>query len=546
MGKGSTYPDLHGSVGILFEQAGSRGHVQKNQDGLLKFHDTIANQFTTSLSSLRATSDMRAQLIDYKKSFYETSLAEAKKQPIKTYVFTCKNNRTRIEEFSRVLLRHDIQCYWLKTNYEYGDRTFDSKRTLVVPTEQAEFKFLKSLLMRRTKFRENIFYDVSSWTLPLAYGVDQKGIKKRIPKGNLELAKIKPATTEIELLDSANHVSFLVDWQDDEAPQLLFKLLRAGIKVRVAKKPFAIASENGNRKFSYGTLSVVVGIQQEKSQKILEILNEGIKRGASVTPVDSGLSATGPDMGSSNFAVIRKPQIAMISGPGISNYGAGEIWHLLDFQHKMPVTMLKRSRFSRADLSDYTSLILPGGSLDDSEWNTASEFVSDGGTVIAFGRASIGVATRLNVAQSSRPAEPKDAIPGKPQIQKPFDSASDERALKLISGAIFKTRIDPTNPLMFGFTKKPLAVFRNHASFLEPASNPYANPMIYDSENPLMAGYCSAENVERFKGSASVVVRPQGSGRFILMAENPNFRGFWKATSRVFLNAVFFGDHADP
>ena len=246
-------------------------------------------------------------------------------------------------------------------------------------------------------------------------------------------------------------------------------------------------------------------------------------------------------MGSGNFAVIKKPKIAMISGPGVSNYGAGEIWHLLDFQHKTPVTMLKRSRFSRVDLGDYTSLVLPGGSLDADEWDAASKYVSNGGTVIAFGRAAIGVASRLSATQSS-PASDK----AKPEIQKPFDSSSDERALKLISGAIFKTRIDPTNPLMFGFSKKPLAVFRNHASFLEPSSNPYANPMIYDAENPLMAGYCSDENVERFKGSASVVVRPQGKGRFILMAENPNFRGFWKATSRVFLNAVFFGDQADP
>ena len=62
MGKGSTYPDLHGAVGILFEQASSRGHVQENQDGLLTFYDTIANHFATSLSSLKATVDLRKEL----------------------------------------------------------------------------------------------------------------------------------------------------------------------------------------------------------------------------------------------------------------------------------------------------------------------------------------------------------------------------------------------------------------------------------------------------------------------------------------------------
>ena len=87
MGKGSTYPDLHGSVGILFEQASSRGVVQNNQDGLLRFHETVANQFTASLSSLRATTAMRDKLNNYKKVFYLNSLKRAQAQPVKAYVF---------------------------------------------------------------------------------------------------------------------------------------------------------------------------------------------------------------------------------------------------------------------------------------------------------------------------------------------------------------------------------------------------------------------------------------------------------------------------
>jgi hypothetical protein len=28
----------------------------------------------------------------------------------------------------------------------------------------------------------------------------------------------------------------------------------------------------------------------------------------------------------------------------------------------------------------------------------------------------------------------------------------------------------------------------------------------------------------------------------VLFADNPNFRGYWHGTSRLFLNAVFFGN----
>ena len=54
-GKGSTYPDINGSVGILFEQASSRGHGQQTANGLLTFPFTIRNQFVTTLSTLEGS-----------------------------------------------------------------------------------------------------------------------------------------------------------------------------------------------------------------------------------------------------------------------------------------------------------------------------------------------------------------------------------------------------------------------------------------------------------------------------------------------------------
>ena len=61
-----------------------------------------------------------------------------------------------------------------------------------------------------------------------------------------------------------------------------------------------------------------------------------------------------------------------------------------------------------------------------------------------------------------------------------------------------------------------------------------------------MAGYCSDENVEKMKGTAALVVHPMGRGRVILIADNPNFRGFWHGPARVFLNAIYFGAFVNP
>lgn len=553
MGKGSTYPDLHGSVGILFEQASSRGNVQRNQDGLLRFHDTIANQFTSSLSSLRAATAMREQLLNYKKTFYAQALKMANDQPVKTYVFTCQHNRNRLNDFARVLKRHDIHSYFLKEDLQYGDRTFGSNSSLIVPARQAEYRFLKSLLMRQTRFRENIFYDVSSWTLPLAYGLTQIELQRSLDNDLLVPFKPAPAKdVKFEIQDE--HIAYLIDFRDDVAPWLLGRLLSAGVNVRVVTKPVKMKTAGGSEKeFGHGTLSVVLGVQPKKRDLIEKILGLGLKRGAIVEPVSSGLSLSGPDLGTPSNPVLAKPQIAMVIGSGASAYSSGAVWHLLDTQVGLPVTMIKSANFSRSRLDDYTTLVLAGGRMDNDHWDVIESFAQGGGTVIGLGRLATSIQSKLKQPPSEtdsaeRSARKRDSTTDEQDqpIQKQFDQGARERALKLISGAIFKTKVDPTHPMLYGFSDKTLPVFRNHASFLQPSSNPYCNPVIYDPESPLMAGYCSDENVEKFKGSASVVVIPAGRGRFILMADDPNFRGFWKATSRLFLNAVFFGELVDP
>ncbi len=542
MGKGSTYPDLHGSVGILFEQASSRGVIQSNQDGLLKFHETVANQFTASLSSLRATTAMRDKLNNYKKVFYLNALKRAKAQSVKAYVFQSLGNRTRLLEFAAVLKRHDIQSYFLPADLTYGDQEFSADFSLVVPTAQSEFRFLQSLLMRRTDFKENVFYDVSSWTLPLAYGLTQRAVKQDLDWESLVPFKMqKPASPEgFEM--SEDHLGYLIDFKDDIGPWVLNKLLLADVKVRVAKKPFTVRNGLGELSdFSYGTLAIISKNQKTRRVAIDRVLKEAVKRGAKVTPVKTGLSVNGPDLGSSNFKVLKTPKVALLVGKGTSFYSAGSVWHLLDTQIGMPVTLLKSTDFEKTQLGDYSTLVLAGGSLANEHWSKIEAFAENGGTVLALGSLAISVQGELGTETSPPPTPPVT-----PVIQKQFDSAATERALKLISGAIFKTTVDPSHPLLYGFSDPSLAVFRNHARFLKPSKNPYCNPVIYDMDSPLMAGYCSEENIERFKGAASVVVKPVGKGRFILMADDPNFRGFWKATSRVFLNGLFFGELVDP
>jgi hypothetical protein len=65
----------------------------------------------------------------------------------------------------------------------------------------------------------------------------------------------------------------------------------------------------------------------------------------------------------------------------------------------------------------------------------------------------------------------------------------------------------------------------------------YNNPLIY-TDNPLLSGYCTPQNIERIKGSAFASVH---GNRVISIYDNTNFRATWYGTNKVFLNAIFFG-----
>lgn len=89
-------------------------------------------------------------------------------------------------------------------------------------------------------------------------------------------------------------------------------------------------------------------------------------------------------------------------------------------------------------------------------------------------------------------------------------------------------------------TDRRLAVWRDHELFFEPSENRYSTVAQLTAE-PHLSGYISAANLERLRNSPSVLVDRLGRGTVVLLIDNPNFRGYWLGTNRLFLNALLFG-----
>lgn len=540
MGKGSTYPDLHGSIGILFEQASSRGHRQDSPNGTLTFPFTIRNQVATSLSSLSATVDLREKLIQFKRDFYRDSLALARNQKYSSLEFRCDRDVSRLNAFATVLLRHDIQVFQQETSE--GPR-------LIVPAQQPEFRFLLSLTEKRTQFEENIFYDVSTWHLPSAFGVKTEFLKQPVEHQNLkklELTKLIDSRSGLQELNSASALAIVLDWRESNAPRVLAQLLSKGVKARVARKQFSIKSGDKETMWAPGTVMIPLKVQTTKLETIEQLVS---KSAVPAQVVTSGLTPQGIDLGSSQFSNLELPKTMMLIGDGVSRYEAGEVWHAFDTRLGLPLTMVDTSRFSGVRLESYNTIVLVSGSystLSEKNIDKLIRWTKAGGNLVLCGSAvswakAKGISDiELVTAASSKEEGSDNQQPNETVLQRPFDQARNDAALKLISGAIFDTQLNQTHPLCYGLNRDRLPVFRNNKVIIRPSKNPYANAMVYTAD-PQIAGYCSQANVALLKNSAAAYSARLESGTVIVIPQNPNFRGFWYGTARVFENAIFFG-----
>lgn len=541
IGKGSSYPDITGGIGILFEQASSRGHLQEGENGKLSFPFTIRNQFTTSLSTLRASQALRKELLGHQREFFASALREAEKATVKVYVFGSSTDPARSYHLLEILRRHQIQVYELARQIHIDGKSFEAGSAYVVPTNQPQFRLITSLFERRTQFEDSLFYDISAWTLPLAFNLAYVELKT-MSTDLLGRQVTSPSMPEGEIVGGKGSYAYVFEWNAHYAPRALYRLLRADVRASVATQAFEATTAAGTRKLDYGTIVVPLGSQPERADTIESLIRLAAREDAlRVFALQSGSSKSGIDLGSPSMAPLPLPKVMIVVGSGVSATEAGAAWHLLDHRFDIPVSLVETSVFNRADLSRYNVITMVNGTyngIDSSGRESLRRWVGNGGTLITMkGATEWAVGNRLAVGQFKR-TEPwrKDSTVARRAYG---DEEKHTRALN-IDGAIFEVSYDRTHPLLFGYDDTKMSVFRSNAVFLEPSGNPYATPMVY-TQSPLQSGYINKEHEKNIRNSAAVVVSGLRSGRVILMADDPNFRAFWYGTNKLFLNGIFFG-----
>lgn len=546
-GKGSTYPDINGGIGILFEQASSRGHLQETVNGLLSFPFTIRNQFVTILSTLRGVQALRKDLLQYQHDFYKQAPVKAATYPVKGYVIGDKKDPAKVKEFATLLQRHQIQIYTVPSSM--SDKEFLPSSSFLVPLDQPQHSLIRTIFEKTLEYKDSLFYDITSWTFPLAYGLEYK----ELSAVNLQGARPIPSLLENksffsnEIADLFNvessAVSVMMDWDHLYAPAVLNELLQAGVLVKVATRPVELTVDKGGgqKQFSYGDLQIPLTQPFINRSELTDKIASLVKRyEVKMYPIVSGLAAQGVDLGSARFVVLKKPSVALIAGSGVNPLDAGEVWHLLDQRMGMQLTHLETSTFKRADLSRYTAIVMVGGNYNELDKEKMKTWVQAGGTLILIEEA-ISWAAQSGISAVSF-KKVKSVIDSTSVIS--YENRAEISGAQSLRGAILGATYDASHPLAFGYYTPQVSFFKGNKIFLEKSKNPFASPFVYGKQ-PLQSGWLSKQNKEAIAGTAAVTVNQLGSGRVINIAENPNFRAYWLSGTKLFMNAIFFGGIID-
>ena len=183
-------------------------------------------------------------------------------------------------------------------------------------------------------------------------------------------------------------------------------------------------------------------------EMLVEIANKLNKK---LNTTQTGFVNSGSDFGSEKVSLIKPKNVAVLSGEDVSSLSFGEIWHFFETQLNYPLNVINTNDIKKIDLSKYQVLILPDGYVTNEEsLKIISSYAASGGVVLAIGTSLNSFADKEGfLLKKNKAEEKKDSITKVNLI--PYNKRELEHTKNSITGSIFKSIIDNTHPLGFGY-----------------------------------------------------------------------------------------------
>ncbi len=577
-GYGSTWPTLHGSIGILWEQAGARGLVIDRDDQTkLHYHDGVRHHYVSSISTVETAAAMGKELVMDFYDYRASAIALGRDGSVRDYILLPGSTPARAARLARLLVNNGIEVRRVSgpvTIKAKGDIDGAAKdwavpagsyhvavaqpgarlaRSLLDPRFDMGEAFRKRQLDRKVRRLGDEIYDLTAWSLPLAFGVTSLAVEGPAKIVSEPIETPRAAGTVIG--PERAKVGYLIKAEDDAAMTALAELLRRDFRVHVLDQPTAL----GGEKFAKGTLLLRT---TENPDALHEVIRQvALDHGLSAFATDTGLVDEGAGLGGFNVSWVKPPKVAMLVDRPASPF-AGHTWYLFDQVWHYPATRIPGAAITDLDLPKYNVLILPDGRypgpLNEAFVGRLKDWVKGGGTLILVKGAALWGTEKTVGLVASKPVKKvvKTEPDGKPEPDKKAVEKGDKPAVSTepktdgdkpeespdpVPGAFLRATVYDDHFVTFG---SPADVFPliNTDLILTPLKPTDGRNLVnFATRDLLVSGFCWPQTLELMAGKPLVVYQSLGKGHVVAFADDPNYRAMTPTSQRFFLNAVFFG-----
>jgi len=543
---GDTWPTFNGAIAMTYEQGGSgrAGLAYARTSGdTLTLAQRIAHHHTASLATLEAVADRSDRVVQEFQKYYQLNQSNPP-GAYQTYVLKTKGEEAKIQSLTNYLDRQQIQYGFATGNssrmaFNYANGKTEGakieKNDLLISLYQPKATLIKVLFEPTSKLEDSLTYDITSWAIPYAYGLQAYAVK-----GKMAQTATKPATlTQTNTAPGTEKpYAYLARWNSLQDLQFLSELLNQKINIRYSEKAF----EADGQQYAPGTLIITrTGNERMDDQFDRVIKAAAEKAGVQITATRSGFVSSGSDFGSGSVHYLKKPKVAVLAGAGISSTSFGEIWHFFEQQIHYPVTVLDAQSLGRVSWSDVDVLIMPGGYygeiLPDRILNLVKDWVRNGGKLIALESATNFLAGKKDFSLLLKKNSDSVDVKKDPyKLLKPYGESERSAISQLVQGSVYRVSLDNTHPLAYGYGTTYYALIQDVINY-QFMTNGWNVGVL--KKDIYTSGFVGAQARKKLQDTLVLGHQQLGQGDIVYMADNPLFRAFWHNGKLLFGNAVF-------
>jgi hypothetical protein len=564
-GYGESWPIFHGAIGMTYEQASPRGLAFRRQDDtVLTYKDAVTHHFTAAVTTAATAARNRERLLrDFLE--YRRSATKLGQQGTREYHIPPGSDPSRVERLARLLVAQGIQVKRAEEPFQVGSRQL-ARGTVIVPLAQPAGRLVRNLLEPETRMddaflkeqdrrrRERLpdqIYDVTAWSLPLAFDVEVipsdrvTSVRSSAVTEEMREASIPPATPPA--------IAFLMPWGVTAAATTV-EALREGVRIQSADEAFT----HGGREYPIGTAFVRFADQPEGA--IAKLQSIAKRHGAELVSIRETWTEAGISLGSGRVNRLTAPRVLLAWDSPTSTLSAGWARYVLERRFGQRVTAVRVATLQNFDMRNYDVLVLPSAtySFNDDAVRRLKDWIRHGGTLVTIADASrwaarnrVGLLSTDTLLRDGSPErEPAEGQSGaqassgqKPDPGKPFEYDKaiqpEQERPENIAGAMLRVKLDRNHWVTAGLDGEIQAVIEGQRVFAPLKLDAGRNVGVYEAAERLVAaGLVWKEAQPLLAQRAFLMHQPFGSGHIFAFAEDPNYRAFTEATELLFINAV--------